>query len=219
VGVLVSLAIAPAAEGQEIEWARQFGGKGPANDLGYDVDADGNAYVVGVVYYGALPGQTSLRASDAFVRKYDSAGNEIWTRQFGTRNFDYALGISVDGSGVYVAGYTFGTLPGQTSQGGEDAFVRKYDADGNEVWTRQFGSSESDVASAISVDASGVYLTGWTNGALPGESNAGTYDVFVRKYDIAGGLVWTHQFGTTGYDNGRGICVDASGVYLTGRTL
>jgi len=50
-----------------------------------------------------------------------------WTRQFGTAAFDRAEGISVDASGVYVAGRTNGALPGQTSSG-EDAFVRKYDA-------------------------------------------------------------------------------------------
>ena len=53
---------------------------------------------------------------------------------------DEAVGITVDSSGVYVAGGTDGALPGQTSLGGTDAFVRKYDHQGNELWTQQFGS-------------------------------------------------------------------------------
>jgi len=46
----------------------------------------------------------------------------------------------VDASGVYVSGYAVGALPGQTNAGGGDAFLRKYDVNGNEVWTRQFGA-------------------------------------------------------------------------------
>ena len=67
-----------------------------------------------------------------------------WTRQFGSASVDYVLGIAVDGTGVYVAGYTSGALPGQTSSGCTDAFVVKLDAvDGEDDggWTRQFGSS------------------------------------------------------------------------------
>ncbi|HLF85583.1 MAG TPA: hypothetical protein VI584_00715, partial [Nitrospiria bacterium] len=56
-----------------------------------------------------------------------------WTRQFGDSVSTHASGVSVDASGVYVAGDTQGTLPGQTSSGGiDDTFVRKYDLDGNE---------------------------------------------------------------------------------------
>src|SRR3989304_644994 len=57
-----------------------------------------------------------------------------WTRQFGTSSFDVAYAVAVDGSGVYVAGRTDGTLPGEMSAGGDDAFLRKYGAEGTEAW-------------------------------------------------------------------------------------
>ena len=59
------------------------------------------------------------------MRKYDAAGTEVWTRQFGTSVSDRANGVSVDSSGVYVAGRTSGTFPGQTSAGNGDVFVAK----------------------------------------------------------------------------------------------
>src|SRR5205823_600611 len=65
----------------------------------------------------------------------DAGGAELWTRQFGTAVNDFPGGLAADASGVYVAGSTHGTLPGQTSAGDEDAFVRKYDAAGTELWT------------------------------------------------------------------------------------
>src|SRR5206468_4832908 len=59
------------------------------------------------------------------VRKYDTAGAVIWTGQFGTAATDSALGVNVGGAGVFVAGFTTGTFPGQTSVGLEDIFVAK----------------------------------------------------------------------------------------------
>ena len=53
-------------------------------------------------------------------------------------------------------------------------------------WTRQFGSAGHDRATAVAVDASGVYVAGATEGALPGQTSAGSIDAFLRKYDRAG---------------------------------
>ncbi|NIV30687.1 MAG: hypothetical protein GWN58_14665, partial [Anaerolineae bacterium] len=137
---------------------------------------------------GALPDQTSSGFSDAFVRKYDSHGNELWTRQFGNGWTVIAFGISVDASGVYVGGRTSGALPGQTSTGFDDAFVRKYDANGNVLWTRQLGTTKIDRAFEVSVDASGVYVVGETDGALPGQTSSGGFQAFVVKLSVVSAL-------------------------------
>src|SRR2546425_6245336 len=163
--------------------------------VGIAVDASG-VYVAGSIN-GTLPGQTSAGSCDAFLRKHDTSGNVLWTDQFGSSAADWANWIAVDASGAYVAGVTFGgTLPGQTSAGSDDGFVRKYDASGNVVWTRQFGTSADDQAYAIAVDASGAYVAGYAAGALPEQTSTGGFDAFVRKYDVNGNEVWTRQFGT-----------------------
>jgi hypothetical protein len=176
-------------------------------------------YVAGFTS-GVLPGQTNSGGIDAFVRKYDLDGNEIWTRQFGTSSTDDAWGIAVDVSGVYVAGTALGALPGQTNAG---AFVRKYAVTGNEIWTRQFGSTWWDSASGITTDASGVYVVGWTASAL----QTYTAEAILRKYDISGNEIWTRQFGRlcpvapAGFGSLRPgdplvIAADASGAYVAG---
>ncbi|MBI4302039.1 MAG: thrombospondin type 3 repeat-containing protein [Chloroflexi bacterium] len=200
------------AWGQGIEWVRQFGfGTDTADRArGVSVDASG-VYVTGSTSELMAPG-------DAFVRKYDASGGEVWTRQFGTDSSDEALAISIDSTGIYVAGYTDGTLPDQTSPGGGDAFVRKYDANGTEGWTRQFGTSRYDAACGISVNPTGVYVAGSTNGTLAGQTNAGFIDAFVRKYDGDGNELWTRQFGTSDNDFACGIAGDSTGVYVAGYT-
>ena len=213
------LALGPHASAQqtgEFEWLLQFGL--PGNDLAWDVhaDGDGNVYVAGDAT-GALPGQAfSGGAWDAFVRKYDAAGNELWTRQFGTAAGDSAFAVWAIGADVYVGGRTTGVFPGQISAGGFDAFLRKYDANGNEQWTRQFGTPGADELVGIFVDAAGVYVSGDVGGGLPGQIFSGVADAFVRAYDPNGNALWTHQFGTALRDTGFRISGDDSGIYVVG---
>ena len=94
------------------------------------MDGSGNVYVTGYTN-GGLDGNTSAGGSDIFLVKYDSAGTKQWTRQLGTASDDYGEGVAVDGSGnVYVTGGTLGGLDGNTSAGGADIFLVKYNSDG-----------------------------------------------------------------------------------------
>ena len=200
-----------------LRWTRQFGTSGNEAAIGIATDANGNVYTSGFTD-GNLEG-TGAAATDAFVRSYDGAGDVRWTRQFGTSGLDIGAGIATDAGGnVYVAGYTAGVLEGANA-GGFDAFVRSYDGAGNVRWTRQFGTSSTDVATGIATDANGnVYVAGYTFGALEG-ATAGSFDAFVRSYDSEGNLRWTRQFGTVASDSATGIATDAGGnVYVTGST-
>jgi uncharacterized protein (TIGR03437 family) len=97
------------------------------------------------------------------LRKYDSGGDELWSRMINPLDF---VTIATDATGVYLAGpdgVPFGTLalPGQCRSGsGHDSFVRKYDIEGAEVWTRQFGTSGASWATGVAVNPSGVYVVG-----------------------------------------------------------
>src|SRR5262249_54190957 len=203
------------SDGNEL-WTRQFG-SGFADEA-TAVAVDGSAVYVAGFALGALPGQTSAGGDDAFVRKYDTAGNELWTRQFGTPGSDQVTGVAADAAGVYLSGFASGTLPGQTGAGGQDAFVRHYDADGNVLWTSQFGTASMDSATGIVVDASGVYVSGFTGGTLTGQTSAGDDDAFLRKYDASGTALWTRQFGSGGADQATGVAIGATGVYVAGFT-
>ncbi len=198
-------------------WTRQFGS--PGQDCARGVSSDGAGVYVAGATWDALPGQVSAGAEDGFLRKYDLQGNEAWTVQFGTTQPDEVRGVSATGAAVYVAGLTFGILPGQNSTGPADPFVRVYDVNGTERWTRQFGSPAVDAAFAIGADASGVYVAGVTPGTLPGQVSAGGLDGFARAYDLNGTERWTRQFGTAANDEIEGLALDATGVYVSGFTL
>ncbi|MCW5978907.1 MAG: hypothetical protein KIT09_12555 [Bryobacteraceae bacterium] len=201
-------------EGNEI-WSRQFKSRGEETPRAVYVDA-GGVYVAGSVR-GALPGQSSAGGLDAFVRRYDADGNELWTRQFGAAEADSANAVVADATGVYVAGSTKGALAGSNA-GDADAFVRKYDLDGNEVWTRQFGTEGADFGFGISVAAGRIYVSGATEGAFRGYANAGGMDAFVRELDADGNETWTAQFGTDGADWATSVSARGGVAYVVGRT-
>jgi hypothetical protein len=206
------------ANGKDL-WTRQIGTAADVDDQVRGIALDGTGVYLAGSTADTLPGQTSAGNADAFVRKYDSAGNELWTRQFGTSSFDQARATAAHASGVYLAGLTAGAMPGMTSAGAHDAFVRKYDATGKELWTRQFGSSKLEDVTGIAVDDTGVYVAGTTLGVLPGQTSAGSADLFVRKYDAEGNELWTRQFGTAEYDQARGLAAYGASIYLVGWTL
>ena len=109
----------------KVAWTHQFRSEEDVLPSHVAVDGNGNVYVAGMTG-AALAGQVSAGASDAFLRQYDSAGPELWTRQFGMEGMDIARVVSTDPMGnVYVGGSVEGALPGQTSSGEYgDSFIR-----------------------------------------------------------------------------------------------
>jgi len=105
--------------GGDVIWTRQFGT--PAVDAGLGLAVAGNRVYVAGFTEGALS-QDSAGSYDAFVRAYDAAGVEIATVQFGSAEIDEAVAAASDGNAVVIAGFTRGTLPGQTKIGLDDAF-------------------------------------------------------------------------------------------------
>lgn len=201
------------------EWTRQWVGSGDSLDAAQGVSADGlgNVYVAGNIYLG------NTLKTDAFLRKYNSAGSLMWSRQFGTSSYDFGDSVSTDTAGnVYISGRTDGSLGGPNLSSGDyytDLYVAKYDGAGTLQWTRQFGTSVDDVGGAVSVDGLGnVFVAGFTRVNLQG-GISWTGDAFVRKYDSNGSLSWTRQLGTAAIEYVRGAAADGLGnVYVSGYT-
>jgi len=197
--------------------SRQFGTAGDDTAIAVALDAAGNIYLAGNLA-GALE-DSSFGKGDAFIRKFDAAGQILWTRQFGSAEVDVVTGLAVSGEGhVFVVGATLGALPGQDSRGSADAFLVRFDGDGEEVWLRQFGTDKIDSARAIAVSATGeVFVAGQTYGELNGSANAGSADAFVVQFSAAGVPGWTHSLGLTQADQATGLALGVdSELYVIG---
>ena len=198
-------------------WSRQLGTI--ADDYGYSVAADalGNVFISGHTFGDLASANAGGR--DAFLAKYTADGIQLWTRQLASDNDDFGNSVAVDGTGnAYVGGTTNSNLAGPFL-GGSDVFVIKYDADGNELWSQQVGTTAVDHAESLAVDSGGnTYISGWTRGSLGG-TNAGADDAFLTKLDANGNPLWSQQFGLAGNDVGQAVAVDNLGrVYVAGHT-
>ena len=209
-------------------WTTQFGTDVTDSAKGLAVTDDGHAYVVGSSLGSIDPAVVkTANDNDGFIAKLDPSGSQLWVRQFGSGEGEsetvYAVAVGPSGN-VFLAGRVSGELPEKSTWGGFDAFVTKYDADGNLEWTRQFGSDQglldSDSSYSLATDSDGnVYVSGITEGHLPGMRSYRAGDVWLRKYDPDGKELLTRQFGSDETESGQGIVVAPDGsVYVAGLT-
>jgi len=202
-------------------WINQLSTDNSDFGNGVAVDENGNSYITGDTR-GDLAGTGNAGSSDLFIAKFDTSGNQLWIKQFGTFTVDEGSDLAIDLNGnSYVTGYTYGEIVGTGSTVGSDVFLAKYDTLGNRLWIKQFSSIENhNEGYGIAVDTNGnSYVTGHTSGDLAGTKNAGGSDTFIVKYNTFGTQIWIKQFGTPYSDIGHNIAVDMNGnSYVTGET-
>ena len=104
-----------------VVWSHQFGS--PADDEATVSSTVGEGLYVAGSTLGALPEGSSIGESDGFLRKYLPNGTEVWTRQFGTMDYDAVYGMASDPKGVVAVGTTHGAFEGQTNAGDRDVFL------------------------------------------------------------------------------------------------
>ncbi len=165
--------------GTALVYSTYLGGSGSDGGYGADIDASGNAYVIGTTDstdFPATPGafQTTLQGgTDAFVTKLNPTGTAlVYSTYLGGGITDGGNGIVIDVFGnAYVTGTTnstnYPTTPGafqSTLQGGFDVFVTELSAAGTAlVYSTYLGGSGDDNSTGIAANnASSIYVTGDT---------------------------------------------------------
>ena len=202
-----------AATGTQL-WAKRYDGPAHspegANALGVSPDGS-KLFVTG-------PSAGSGSDFDYATVAYDAAtGTQLWvTRYNGPANFEdsaKALGVSPDGSSLFVTGSSFGS--GSRS----DYATVAYDAaTGTQLWVRRFNGATNgdDQATAVGVspDGSKLFVTGASAGS------GGAKDYATVAYDATGTQLWVRRFnGATNRDDGAyalGVSPDGSRVFVTG---
>ncbi|MCE5213695.1 MAG: DUF3344 domain-containing protein [Methanobacterium sp.] len=183
--------------------------------IGIALSEAGDIYITGRTTSSNFPTtigayQTNINGvSDVVVTKFDPAGSLVFSTYLGgggdTNTSEYGHSIVIDKNGyVYIGGRTnstnFPTTPGAyrttknpgSGAAAHDAFISKFDSNGNLIYSTYYGGSGSDMGTAIDVDNEGnVYITGYDNyTALPTTPGAfqpasgGSSDAFFGKLDI-----------------------------------
>lgn len=218
--------------GGNVVWAKSVGGFYDDYSRSCSANTNGEIVISGNYNSPSMNAGSSVLTnaggSDAFIIRYDSNGNQLWANTAGGSSQDYSYSCSIDASGnAYASGnfansITFGTTVFNTI-GMADVFAVKYDINGNIVWARSAGGTNSESCNACTNDASGnLYLTGAFGSATiyfgnTGINTTGANDMFVAKYDSSGNFLWAKNTGGFGDDYAYGIDVDPSGrVVMSG---
>lgn len=122
---------------------------------------------------------------------------------------------------VYVVGTTYGNLADQTNHGLADAFLRKYDPNGNILWTKLIGTTANEYGRGVVLDNAGNIYVLWDvfYTSVKGKSQDWS-NVIVGKYSSTGSQIWTSQIGSKQKDYAAGLAFDNvnSFVYVGGNT-
>ena len=202
------------------QWSRIWGSATGDYGKGVSADLNGNIYVTGHTE-GEFDGQTNVGENNIFLTKYNSGGTKQWSKIWGSAEKNYGQEVSTDSDGnIYVVGYTSGEFDGQTNAGGLDIFLTKHNSSGAKQWSRIWGSVDNEFCLGVSVGMDGnIYINGFTYGEFDGQINAGGKDIFLTKYSSAGTKQWSKIWGSTDFDEGRGVSVDIDGnIYVAGFT-
>ena len=145
----------------------------------------------------------------------------LWAKHIGGASNDACLAVAADANGnTYAAGYFSGVANfGETmlpSNGGEDAFVAKFNSSQSLVWLRRIGGPNDERANALALDNAGnVIVAGQFSATLDfGGTNLtsfGSNDVFLAKFDNTGALLWARQAGGTNADVASSLAVATNG--------
>ncbi|MDP6831550.1 MAG: hypothetical protein QF512_11355 [Alphaproteobacteria bacterium] len=149
------------------------------------VDSQGYVYSVGATA-GDLDGFANQATNDAYLRKYDGAGELVWSRLLGATDDANGFSVTVDANDdIIIAGTVQGNLSATSYGGNYDSFVTKFDGTGAEQWTRQAAPYANDSALAVTTDASGnVFVAGQTYSEIgTGVTYAGSSDGYLTKLE------------------------------------
>jgi uncharacterized repeat protein (TIGR01451 family) len=241
------------SSGTSLSYSTFLGGSGGLGDAAYGVavDSKGDAYVSGVTGSPNFPvtakafdtkcGSDGLcnGTYDGFVSAINPKGNGfVFSTFLGGSGYDYAAGIALDTTGVYVSGNTTSTdfpvtkgafqstfggmssgcVPSSTNTCG-DVTITKLKLNGTALIYSTYlgGSQDENPGMSMAVDAGGsVYVTGQTDSlnfpvanALLGTYNGGPSDAFLTKLNPQGtGQTYSTYLGGAGPDNGIRVALD-----------
>jgi outer membrane protein assembly factor BamB len=183
-------------------WLNRYHGGGTREDIAVDlaVSPDGSR-----LFVTGSSDETPDRNDYATVAYDAHSGTTLWVKRLkrGSDDIAFALGVSPDGSRVFVTG---------RSETGYTTVA--YDADtGARLWVRGFPPGSAPSSLAVSSDGTTVFITGFRGGP----------HFFTVAHDAAtGARLWSSTYdgpGDEDYAHSIGVSPDGTTVFVTGESL
>lgn len=183
-------------------WRKQnstFNSSGNESELCLAVGPD-NCVVIAYNSTGSIANITN--SGSLALAKFDVDGNVMWVRKnFGTNLVGSSGFFRIDrNNDVILAFRVTSAVSGGTHAGSNDiALMKLASADGATVWLKQqttWNTSTDETQPIVATDSTNnIYVAFATNGTVPGagNTNSGSYDAVLTKFDSSGTLLWARQ--------------------------
>ena len=202
-----------------VQWTRTLGTAEQDGGFAVAVAADGGVFMGGEVG-AALPGHTFGGELDLFLARYHADGARVWTRQWGREGRDRVFGAVADGRGhVYLTGQAYHALHEGPAFGDADIVLIKVNADGERLWTHQWGSDAGEAPVGVTFAPGGdLLVTAATRGEVDDNPRFGGADILLSRITPAGERLWSRTWGGTEDDAPAGVAAAGSDIYIGGGT-
>ena len=224
-------------------WAKTWGKTtGPSSDVGLDVRLNMSAvqvfvvgYFDGTVDFDPGSGTTNLvsnGSTDVFITCFTYEGGFCWARGWGGTEGDTGFAVNTyPYPDLYVVGFFSGSVdfdPGAGSDiqsGVNDAFLSKFNQDGDYAWTKVWGGTGYDFACGVETSGSYIYVAGSFEETVdfdPGtgihnKTSAGASDAYLSFFYHDGSFASVKTWGSIGEDFARDVSTSGDFiVYVTG---
>ncbi|OFX44145.1 MAG: hypothetical protein A2046_14525 [Bacteroidetes bacterium GWA2_30_7] len=212
-----------------LKWIIKRGGNLDDYSQTINIDSENNIYISGFFSDTATFGTNVLIShglTDIFIEKLDTLSTSVWLKQIGGKYIDSGAKIAFDSNNnAYSCGYFQDTVIidsyNLVSKGDKDAFLYKFDKDGNPIWAKSFGSSGTEAFGGISINENDIiYVFGKQIGFSVFDSDTliSTYSFpILLRMDTAAQINWIYSFqGTTSNSNFFSIKSMFNNIYISG---
>jgi len=147
-------------------WTKVYGRTG--HDIGCSVKQtpDGGYIVAGFT-------ETQSGYTDIYLIRTNEDGDSLWTKVYGAQYYDFCNSMIQPTEGEFV----LAGLAESSSAPLGDFYLAKIDSNGNVLWERTYGGTDTEEAISVQITSDGGYImVGYTK-----SFGAGSYDVWLVK--------------------------------------
>ena len=160
---------------------------------------------------------------DVWVLKIDATGNILWKTTTGFSGTDQGFClIQTSDNGYFIgsildvtASGGLGNARSAARHAGGDYWGIKLNSNGNIVWRKYFGGTNTDTCYGVTETTDGYLMVGSSDSNdVDITNNKGSYDFWVVKINKTGTLLWEKSFGGDEIDEARAITPTNDGNFI-----
>lgn len=198
-------------------WEKTIGGN--SDDQLGDVKELADGSFIGVGYSRSNDGDipTNQGGMDVLIVKLDRNGGKVWVKTIGSPQNEFARSVMINSDGTcLIVGFKGVTRNNVLSN---DGWLCKMDQNGNVLWERTYGGTQTDNITSIIESGDGGFVfvgaSNSTDGDLMGNAVGGT-NFWIGKLDASGNELWHKTYGGSQSDGAQNVVKSGEGFLVIG---